>query len=968
MKRIYLALLISFCAPYSLLADTLDPIVEPSGIQQENINGDVSELFGDSAWFGRYRPHFGYRYEAGDTIGRIGGLSSFDGFIPLFEGEDSNWLTFFDARLLLDDQNNNLGSNIGFGARQYLPEQGRTIGGYIYYDTRDTGAANFDQVSGGIETLGDLWDARLNWYVPTGQTRDQIGTSHIGGGSYQFIGHYLYGGTLTRYYQAAMTGVDMEAGRKIYSGTRTDIRAFAGWYHFQATGSPQAWGWKSRVESRISDVVSLNLSVQNDRVFDTTVNFAVGIQWPSITGLRDGFKADIPARDRLGESPERLRSIVVANQEVQDPNGGLIINPATGNPYYFMHVATGGNSDGSYEDPYATLAAAFADPRTQAGDLIVYDHRNGAETGDFVLAQATQVLSEGPAQFINSQFGSIQLPDSGTGVRPQITGSFTLNNGSVLSGFDITTVTGSSIIANGVGDIRVANNSINNTTISSAFPAISLNNLNGTVAFEQTTLSKTNGTGLRIDGGNADITFTDSTITANNATYAVNIQDAGGSIKLGQVNGTNSTFDAYVVNNSADITIDELNSTDANSLPFTVQNNTGSFALNGGTISNSAASGGQIDSSQNVTVQNVTINSAGAHGLNITNSSNLNISNNTIVDADSDGIRALNSSGNVFINKNQINSIVTGFDNAILVSTNADANVQINENTITSVLTVLNDGINVTTNAGNATLNINGNKITSFANAFDDAIYVTNNSTGTMNTTISQNTITNTLGGFGDAIIYYGTANGVMTTNISNNNIHNTEGLFGDAIVVVYDAGSATTTISQNTIDSDDLVNLFGTSIYLGLNTTGTTTSHITQNIISDDNNAALFTDGIALNIDQGTNHSAFINNNQIAQTGGLFDDGIEILLDSLGGASASVQVQNNLLNGSAGVGGRGLDVATIFGSNSAFLDVSGNTTDTALDFSATIGSTITVEDLPNLSTNNNGATINTFGNVVDAP
>ena len=140
------------------------------------------------------------------------------------------------------------------------------------------------------------------------------------------------------------------------------------------------------------------------------------------------------------------------------------------------------------------------------------------------------------------------------------------------------------------------------------------------------------------------------------------------------------------------------------------------------------------------------------------------------------------------------------------------------------------------------------------------------------------------------------------------------------------------------------------------------------QNIISDDNNAALSTDGIALDIDRGVNHSAFINNNQIAQTGGLFDDGIEILMDNGAGASATVQVQNNLLNGSAGVGGRGLDVATIFGTNTAFLDVSGNTTDTALDFSATIGSTITVEDLPNLSTNNNGATVNTNGNVVNAP
>ncbi|QDT25337.1 hypothetical protein Enr10x_06320 [Gimesia panareensis] len=933
MKRFYFALLLTLCGTASpLSADTIAPEPAEPGFEGGQVGGDVSELFGDSAWFGRYRPHVGYRYQAGDTIGRVGGLSSFDAFFPLLEGEDSDWLTFIDARLLLGDDNHNLGSNIGLGARQYLPEYQRTIGGYIYYDTRDAGYANFGQVSGGIETLGDIWDARLNWYVPTGTTRKQYATSHINsGGSYQFIGHYLYGGTFTRYFQAAMTGLDMEAGAKFYTNDYMDLRAYAGWYHFQASGSKQAWGWKSRVESRISDMVSLNLSVQNDRVFDTTVNFAVGIQWPSITGLRNGPRSDLKAWDRLGESPERLRAIVVANQEVQDPNGGMLINPATGNPYYFMHVASGGNSDGSYEDPYATLAAAFADPRTQAGDLIVYDHLTGSETGDFVLAPNTQVLSEGPTQFINTNIGSIQLPGSGTGINPDITGSFTLNNGSVLSGFDITTTTGSSIIANGVGNIRVANNTILNTTVSSAYPAISLSNLTGSVTFDQTTLSKTNGTGLKISGGNADITFTNSPITANSATYAVNIQNAGGSVHLGQINGTGDTFDAYVVNNTADITIDELNSTGATSLPFTVQNNSGSFTLNGGTIANSAASGGQIDGSQNVTVRNVTWNSPGGHGLRVTNSSNLTISNNTINNANFDGIYVLNSSGNITISDNKIHSILTAFDTAINVTTNADTTLNIDNNIIDSLLTIGGNGIDVTSTAGNATVNIRGNQITSIANGFGTAISYTGNTTGTMNTTISNNKIYNTLGGFGDAI------------DVSINN------------------GSATTTISQNTIDSDDLVNLFGTGVSLTLNTTGSTTSYITQNVISDDTNAALFGDGVYLEIDRGTNHEVQINNNKIAQNGGIFDDGIDILMANGLGASANVQVHDNILDGSSGIGGRGLDVA-VFSPDQIFMDVMNNTTDTSLDFFAGVGGTINITDLPNLSANNNGATINLLG------
>ncbi len=505
MKRSYIILLIMLSVSSPLFAETVSP---SSVSQDENYSADVSELFGDSAWFGRYRPHFGYRYEAGDTIGRIGGLSSFDGFLPLFEAEDSNWLTFIDARLLLDDENHNLGSNIGVGARQYIPETGHTIGAYLYHDTRDAGYANFSQVSGGFEALGDLWEARLNWYVPTGTRRKQWASNVTGSGNYYYSGHYLYGGTLTRYYQAAMTGFDMEAGRKVFTGFNTDVRAFVGWYHFQAQGSQQAWGWKSRLESRISDKVALNLSIQNDRVFNTTVNFAVSVQWPGITGLRNGPKSGITARDRLGESPERLRAIVVDNQELQSANHSLIKNPATGNPYYFMHVASGGNSDGSYEDPYATLTAAFADPRTQAGDVIVYDHRAAAETGTYILANYTQVLSSGPAQFLNTQFGQQRLPDSNTGLTPQITGNFTLNNGSVLSGFEIIGSGGNpAVVANGVENITITDNSIKNSTDS----GIAINNSQN-ILIRNNTLEEVSDDAIEIANSSGNITISDNTI------------------------------------------------------------------------------------------------------------------------------------------------------------------------------------------------------------------------------------------------------------------------------------------------------------------------------------------------------------------------------------------------------------------------------------------------------------------------
>ncbi|MCH9655748.1 MAG: right-handed parallel beta-helix repeat-containing protein [Planctomycetes bacterium] len=607
----------------------------------------------------------------------------------------------------------------------------------------------------------------------------------------------------------------------------------------------------------------------------------------------------------------------------------MIIDPSTGLPYHFMHVATGGNSDGSYEDPYATLAAAFADPRTQMGDVVVYDHRNDSETGDFTLATNTKVLSTGPAQFIDSQFGLIQLPDSNSGLTPEVAGSFTLNNRSVLSGFDIITEgSNPSISASGVGDLTVSNNTIDHMGVGAA---IKLTNLTGPATFNQTPLTKSGGLGVSISGGSGDVTFTNSSITNTNGN-GIDIQNAGGTILFGQITTTNGTSPVNVSNSTANITINNLNSTDSGTDTVRIDNLTGgSFALNGGTITDSGGSGVYASNSENITIKSTTIDTPSGEGILAQNVTNFNFSSNTIDDAGIDGIAVTNGSGNGTISGNTIRSILTAFDDAIDVNINGDATVDIDNNIISSVLALAGTGIEVSTSgASNVTTRIRGNQITSILNAFGDGINYTSNSTG------------------------------AMTTTITGNTIQNTAGVFGDGISVVYNSGSATTNISQNTIDSDDLVNLFGTGIYLGLNTTGTTDTTIDQNTISDDVLAALFDDGISLDIDRGTDHDIFVTNNLIAQTGGLFDDSIEVLLDSGTASAARIQVNNNILFG-AGGGGVGLDVF-VGSPHLLCVEATGNTTNTSLDFFAAVGGTINVEDLPNLSANNNGATVNTGG------
>ncbi|WP_417386635.1 right-handed parallel beta-helix repeat-containing protein [Gimesia sp.] len=748
MKRAWLGLFYFLCTPLILSANTPDSAPAP---QSENVQADVAELFGDAGWFGRYHPHFGYRYQAGDTIGRIGGLSSFDGFLPLFEGEDSNSLFFLDARLLIDSDSTSLGSNVGFGARRYLPEWEKTVGTYLYYDTRNAGYANFSQVSGGAELLGDFWEGRLNWYVPTGTRRKQWGSSMSGTDNYYFSGHYLYGGTLTRYYQAAMTGVDMEAGRRILTGFNTDVRAFAGWYHFQAQGSQQAWGWKSRIESRINNQVALNLSVQNDRVFNTTVNFSVSFQWPSITGLKNGPRMDLTARDRLGESPERLRAIVVDNQEHASASNSLIRNPATGNPYYFMHVAAGGNSDGSYNDPYETLTKAFNDPRTQAGDLIVFDHRGNTETGDFTLAPGTQVMSSGPAQFINTQFGQQLLPGSNTGLFPQINGSFTMNDRTLLSGFRIVTIDESpSIKADGAQQITITHNTISNDANNGIF----LENARD-IFIRNNTLQAIDDDMIEIVDSSGQIVIADNTLRSL-------VSDAGPAV-FGDAISVSVNNDAQIDIDRNTITSEVQGSdyginitTNAGNITTRIRENTITgvdFSLAGGIRYTGKSSGfAETTITDNIILNDDDIvpGSAVFNGISINyqnGSANTNLSNNVIATND----HATGGRG-IWLNYQTSGTTTTTVNNNT-ISDSTDNNVF-----YYGLIAEVSQGTN-------HDFFITDNKIG--PNLFNIRVDVTNGAAANMQ--VSQNIFANNGGTSGDLLIYSENAGSDLTMQIFNN-------------------------------------------------------------------------------------------------------------------------------------------------------------------------------------------------------
>lgn len=414
----------------------------------------------------RFRPRLSFHHQAGETVGLRQSVTSLNAFVP-FSQPSSNWMMFADLKgqFIRDGA---LGGSTGIGARLHNANTNLTFGSYLYYDYRDTGINDFQQLSPGFEVLAEDWEVRANAYLSSAFTQRKSAPS-------VFRGNLLF---IDRF-ESAMSGFDAEFGAAIPLLEDIQPRAFAGLYNLQASNRDNIWGWKTRLEAEASNAISLSLAVQNDRMFDTTVNFGVEIRL-SGGGLlsRDpvghvyntlrSMQTKRTVERRLAASTRRLSTVVVDQTEES-----LAIDPMTGLPIMLLHVAAGGNSDGSFLDPYQTLTQALDDPRYVSGDIrniYVRGFQQQIHSGDAVLLPETRLLGNSPVQMLMTDTGIQRLPFSG--VNPQLTappvidGQVILSNDTTISGFQINATDGQPTDAGrGVSGTGITNFVIENNVI-----------------------------------------------------------------------------------------------------------------------------------------------------------------------------------------------------------------------------------------------------------------------------------------------------------------------------------------------------------------------------------------------------------------------------------------------------------------------------------------------------------------------
>lgn len=615
--------------------------------------------------------------------GGFDGFTRLEGFVPLLQSPGEN-LTFLEGRLFLDNDDANLGGNLTLGYRTYNANSHRIWGGYMSYDNRHTGHNTFNQLGLGIESLGNVWDFRVNGYLPIGDRRQGVGDVGVRDSFFRRNFLILEQGQDK---EAAMAGFDAEVGAKLAQiGTDGDLRGYGGLYWYDAQGSSEIWGWRVRLEARPSDSFNLGLSLQNDDLFGTNLVFTVGATFPGRRpqGLTD---EDDQVVARLAESVQRTNAIVIDHQD--DFQEVPATNPETGEPYVFQHISLGEmGGDGTFENPFGTVENGLTQTMSDGNDIVYVQPGTNPGIPPFTIPDRVQVLSTGPIQQLDTvETGMVQLPLSGAGVLPTITpgaaASVTMGNQTTLSGFYIPNAGTFGIEGIGIDTVTIRENAIANSTQS----GILLLETTGNVSVTDNSIDTTGGLGnsgffIFNTAGSVDLNLVrnqisnttgdgmgfvlfnteDSTITLSENILAGN-QFSGIGFRL--ANAVNVNFnindntslsndsaglvaELFSNYNSSVIIIDnEISDNQFNGIAMTlIDNSDGIVTINNNEIRGNQEDGIIIglfaDSDETVTIVNNTLTENQFNGIDLFLRNNsqgtFNITNNTILNNQLDGI------------------------------------------------------------------------------------------------------------------------------------------------------------------------------------------------------------------------------------------------------------------------------------------------------------------------------------------
>ncbi|NET55692.1 MAG: right-handed parallel beta-helix repeat-containing protein [Symploca sp. SIO2E6] len=774
-------------------------------------------------------PQFGVGYTTSGAS--HDGFGRFEAFIPLRQNPGSN-LTFLEGRLLLDNDTN-ISSNLILGHRFYDSQLQRIFGGYFAYDSRNTDSNSFHQLAAGWESLGEFWDFRTNVYIPIGDTR-QLVAENISQTTPVFSNPFFQGNFLvtsgsrerreTRLWEAAMTGLDVETGVKIVDlGKTGELRGYIGGYYYDAPQSDNILGWRSRLEARPHDNLRLGLSVQHDGTFGTNVVFSIGGSFPGNRTQKPGFLRENPDISlsspetrflrRLGESVNRQQQITIDEQRESElfiENLTLTAtNPDTNQPYFFHHVSLGtGVGDGTFEHPFTQVQSAI--DIAQTAHIVYVQFGDNPGIPAFTIPDGVSVLSTGPIQQITASFNNltglsvfdtgvmnVQLPLSGSGNLPTVTGTITLGNNTTLSGFAIANVDGNGIQGTNIQNVTIRDNQITNATRG----GINLVNIGGTNIIRNNQITNSGGAGISAQtagDSQQQLTLESNTISGSGQQ----------GINLDNLSGTSLVRNNQITGSGAEGIFAQ-----------TAGNSQQQLTLASNTISGSSQPGiflqASEDSQQTTTLSSNTIDSNSGQGIFIQASGNTlqlvnfdsNTINNTILKSDGSGGQGIfvqaaeNAQQQLTLNNGTVNRSA-GQGIFLQAAENAGQQLTINGGTVSNSGT---QGIFAQASDNNQQqLTINGATVSDSA---EQGFFLQGNGDTNQELNLNRTTIDNSAG---QGVFIQANGNTtqrltIQDSNISNTNVGN-DGGGGQGIFVQGNGNVQQQLVLDNVTISDSVV------------------------------------------------------------------------------------------------------------------------------------------------------------------
>jgi hypothetical protein len=550
-------------------------------------------------------------YNAFRTFGREDSITHVELFPYVLADQE---MLFGDIRGFMNTEGN-FGANIGFGYRIRPWGMNRVFGASLWYDVDDSLGVAYQDVGLSLENYGDVMDLRFNAYVPVGDT-EQVFTDRLT--NPRFVGNDLLFDRVEGIGQA-LGGIDYEIGFLLPSDRLQDhnLRWYVGGYHFAGDGVDPIHGFKTRLQGTITPSIETQAEFTTDREFGS--NVMLGIAWTYFGKFK--VSRNKPNYDRMSEFVRRNYNVIVA-QRKEVTVGVQALNPLNGLPFVVQHVGPGGNSSGTPEDPWGTIADAQA-----AGANVIVVHAGAVLTEGIVLEDGQVLLGEGDGvqNFLEIQdYGSVLLPRASSGAeRPLIQGvtgdAVTLASNTIFSGFNIESASGHGIVGVGVSNVHVSSVNIDGTGGDGVF----LQNASGAIDVLGVNISDALGGAFHVDGGSANLRFDGDIINSDGRALVVK-NTTGGLVDFTGSKILDDGGEGILIEEAdGDVILDEISVKNSSGHGIEIRGGDGGVAVRHKTLIKNAAGTGVLieDTEGTVLFNELEVEGAtGQNGVQIVNS------------------------------------------------------------------------------------------------------------------------------------------------------------------------------------------------------------------------------------------------------------------------------------------------------------------------------------------------------------